>query len=78
MKLVLEIEPGETIEDACREAQKFSNVTHMPVTFTFNSVDCVAVPGGDPELLAQRQHHASQSRLRVTSEEGAMTWTTAS
>jgi len=69
MKLVLEIEPCETVQDACKEAQRCADLTQTPVEFEFNLVDCVAVPGGCPIILAARQRVASTSRPRVTSED---------
>jgi len=67
MKLRLEVEPCETLQDACQAAQEISDQTLMDVEFEFNSVDCVAVPGGCPITLHNAQQRASQSRFRVTS-----------
>lgn len=67
MKLKLEVEPCETIQDACREAQEIANKTKMDVEFEFNSVDCVAVPGGDPITLYGKWYDAQNQRPRVTS-----------
>ena len=69
MRLMLEVEPGETIQDACREAQKVADVTQWPVEFEFNSVDCVAVPGGCPITLHGRWFEVKDKRHRVTSKE---------
>ena len=67
MKLKLEVEPGETIQDACGEAQAIADKTAMDVEFEFNSVDCVAVPGGDPITLYGKWFDAKDQRPRVTS-----------
>jgi len=67
MKLRLEVEPCETLQDACQEAQNIADLTLMDCEFEFNSVDCVAVPGGCPITLHNAQQKASQSRFRVTS-----------
>lgn len=68
MKLKLEVEPGETIEDACTHAQAVADASDQPVEFQFNSVLCVAVPGGDADRLHERQYAASRAVPRVTSE----------
>lgn len=67
MKLKLEVEPGETVQDACREAQMIADATQWPVEFQFNSVDCVAMPGGDPITLHGKWYDAKGKRPRVTS-----------
>jgi hypothetical protein len=68
MKLLLEIEPCETIQDACREAQEIANKTAWNVEFAFNSVDLVAVPGGDAITLHGKWYDVKDKRHRVTSE----------
>jgi hypothetical protein len=67
MKLKLEVEPGETIQDACREAQEIADKTSWNVEFKFNSVDCVAVPGGDENTLHSTWFDVKDRRPRVTS-----------
>ena len=67
MKLKLEVEPGETIQDACREAQKIADATEWPVEFEFNSVDLIAVPRGDPITLHSAWFDVKDKRHRVTS-----------
>jgi hypothetical protein len=68
MKVKIEVEPGEDIQDACREAQKIADAIEQPVEFEFNSVDCVAVPGGDPITLYGNWFDTKHKRHRVTSE----------
>lgn len=69
MKLIMIVEPGEDLSDACRNAQEFANDCHWDVEFDFNSVHCIAKPGGDPELLAHRQQEASRRTPTVHSGE---------
>jgi len=68
-KLTLEVDPGCKVAEACTVAQRIANVAVTPVEFQFNSVLCVAVPGGDAELLAERQQEASRAVPRVTSSD---------
>jgi hypothetical protein len=70
--LRLRVPPMEKLEDACAKAQSIADRSCMDVEFEFNGVECVAVMGGDRELLAQRQSEAQNRRPRVTSAEGAM------
>lgn len=67
MKLKLEVEFCETIGDACDYAQAVADKVDDPVEFQFNSVLCVAVPGGCAVTLKNRQFEASQMKPRVTS-----------
>jgi len=69
MRLRLEIEPCENIQDACREAQRVADLTQTDCEFEFNGVDCVAVPGGNPITLHSRQHDAQNTHPRVTSRD---------
>jgi hypothetical protein len=70
--LRLIVPPMKKLEDACVKAQSIANDANMDVEFEFNGVDCIAVPGGDYELLAHRQSEIQNRRPRVTSAEGAM------
>ena len=67
MKLLLEVEPGETIQDACREAQNIADKVLMPVEFEFNGVECVAAPDGDPITLHARWREVTSTKPRVCS-----------
>jgi hypothetical protein len=69
VKLQLIVEPCEDLNDACRNAQRFADACEWDVEFQFNSVLCIAKPGGDPELLADRQREASLTVPTVTSAE---------
>jgi len=69
MKLRLEVEPCETLQDACQEAQNIADLTLMDCEFEFNSVDCVAVPGGEPTFLHERWSEVKDKRHRVTSKD---------
>jgi hypothetical protein len=68
MKLTIEIEPGETIEDACNYAQDIADKCQWPVEFEFNSVLCIAQPGGDPAALYERQQQAQHTKPTVYSD----------
>lgn len=67
MKLKLEVEPGETIQDACIFAQEVADKCDHPVEFAFNSVDCVAEPGGCHISLYNAWNDVKDKRHRVTS-----------
>jgi pyruvate-formate lyase-activating enzyme len=69
MKLRLEVEPCETIQDACNDAQWLADKTAWNVEFEFNGVDCVAVPGGEPTFLHERWSEVKDKRHRVTSKD---------
>jgi hypothetical protein len=70
VKLRLEIEPGETLVDACEAAQDLADKCEWPITFDFNGVRCVAEVGGVAELLAERQSEAQRTVLLVRSYDG--------
>lgn len=63
----MEIEPGETLAAACVNAQEVADKCEWPVEFQFNSVRCVAIPGGDAQELADRQNLASRTVIQVRS-----------
>lgn len=65
--LSLWIEPGQKIDEAARQAQLLADQTQRAVGFLFNSVRCVAWPGGDAERLSQAYHDALASELVVYS-----------
>lgn len=67
MKLQLEIEPCETLNDACEFAQALADRNEHPVESMFNSVLCIAQPGGCKMKLAGRYREASSSYLTVYS-----------
>lgn len=68
-RLTFTVEPGETIEDAAEEAQRIADATSWTVFFEFNSVDCFAVPGGDPVRLVENQQQMQSTRPRAFSDE---------
>jgi hypothetical protein len=67
-KVQLHIAPGCSIAHACLQAQRLANQSDEPVIFEFNGIECVAVPGGNPELLAERQAEAQRQVPRVWNE----------
>jgi hypothetical protein len=68
MKLQIKVEPGETIEEACFFAQEVADKSTWPVEFEFNSVLCVAQPGGDADALYERQQQAQHTKPTVYSD----------
>ena len=70
-KLTLETRAGTNIDDACRKAQSVADQTGFNVEFMFNSVLCVAQPGGNAEELAERQQEAQAAVPTVYSREGS-------
>jgi len=61
MVLRLESEPGEMIEGDSHFAQDLANRIGVDVEFDFNGVKCVAVRGGDANLLAEEYVAAVRS-----------------
>ena len=51
---------GSEISKTCADAQRIADLLGVTVEFRFNDVLCMAVPGGDAVLLAERQQ-AEQS-----------------
>lgn len=49
----IDIRPGASIDSACIEAQRLADLLQIAVGFKFNSVECVAVPGGDADVLSE-------------------------
>jgi len=68
-KLTLEVPATTELDEACNRAQLIADAAMLAVEFEFNGVDCVAVPGGDPYVLEQRQSAAQNTRPRVTNSE---------
>lgn len=44
---------GARVERACIQACALAERLHIPVHFTFNDVQCIALPGGEPETLVE-------------------------
>lgn len=53
--LTAEVKPGAEIGHVCREAQALADELKVLVKFAFNGVTCLARPGGNADLLAERQ-----------------------
>ena len=66
--LTLDTFGGDDIETVCVEAQRIADLLNRGVGFQFNSVRCVAIPGGDAAKLAERQQRAQRSTLVVHSD----------
>jgi hypothetical protein len=60
---------GDDIEQVCAEAQRIADSVGRAVGFKFNSVRCVAVPGGSAAKLAERQQLAQRSEMVVHSDD---------
>jgi hypothetical protein len=60
------------IEEVAREAQRIADLTDRSVGFEFNSVRCVAWPGGSAEKLAELQQEAQRHQLVVYSNSGSI------
>lgn len=59
---------GDSIDKTSAEAQRIADLLDRAVGFEFNSVRCVAVPGGNADKLADRQQRAQRSVLVVHSD----------
>lgn len=70
--ITLDVQPGDNIEAVCVEAQTIADNLGRSVGFHFNSVRCVAIPGGSAEKLAENQQEASRSELVVYSNSAAV------
>ena len=55
LQLRVEAFAGSTIDDTARDAIYLANRLGITVMFKFNSVECMARPGDDPEKLAMQQ-----------------------
>lgn len=60
LKITVEAFPGSDIPHLCIEMQGLANRLGVNVVTSMNGVKCMAVPGGNPVLLAERQR-ASQA-----------------
>lgn len=60
--LKIECVAGEAIADCCRAAQYIADQLRITVEFQFNSVKCLASPGGDGDLLAERYTSEAQRK----------------
>lgn len=65
--LSLEAWPGDNIDRVAASAQDIADKLDRSVGFTFNSVRCVAMPGGNAEKLAEMQQEAQNGELVVYS-----------
>lgn len=65
--LTLETFGGDNVAVVCAEAQGIADKLDRAVGFTFNSVRCVAMPGGTAQRLVEMQQEAQSSALVVYS-----------
>jgi hypothetical protein len=61
--IILDITAGTSIETACADAQRVSDILGINVEFKFNGVKCFAGIGGNAELLAKRQQWQQSRKL---------------
>lgn len=61
--LSIEISAGSSIERAAEDAQRIADILRVNVEFSFNEVRCLAVPGGMPDVLAERQQQEQARKL---------------
>lgn len=66
-RLTLDVGAGDDLEATCLEAQTIADRLDRSVSFHFNSVRCVAVPGGTAQGLADIQQEAQRSQIVVYS-----------
>jgi hypothetical protein len=74
--LTLYVGGGHRLDEVCRDAQNIADTLKRSVGFTFNSVRCVAMPGGDAAKLAEMQQEASRSEFVVYSNSAAVEFET--
>jgi hypothetical protein len=60
----VEVRSGTQIELAAKEAIDLANRLGIIVRFTFNTVSCIAHPGGDPKVLVDN--------WRIAADRGGM------
>jgi len=65
--VTLNVPPGTPIGIAAADAQDFADKADAAVDFQFNSVRCVAIPGGNAGELVERQQRASRCQFVVYS-----------
>ncbi len=61
--LTLDFSAGTSIETACEDAQRVSDILGVNVEFKFNGVKCFAGIGGKADVLAQRQQKEQARKL---------------
>lgn len=61
--LEIDITAGTSIETACADAQRISDILGINVEFKFNGVKCFAGIGGNADLLAERQQWQQSRKL---------------
>lgn len=66
--LTMHVPPCTDIAKAAADAQGLVDTTNRCVGFTFNSVRCVAWPGGSAERLVEAYNEAANSELIVYSD----------
>lgn len=54
ISMSIDLLAGTSIATACSEAQRIADMLRVSIKFRFNGVECAAVPGGNPVLLAER------------------------
>lgn len=61
--LAIEIHAGSSIDSASADAQRIADLLGITCVFEFNDVRCIALPGGDASLLAERQQEEQSRKL---------------
>ena len=59
--LTVEISPGTSIEQACKDAVEMANAIRVCIWFSFSGVRCLARAGDDPAKLAESWEQALKS-----------------
>lgn len=55
---------GVSIDRASLDAQRVADILGLTVEFSFNDVECWAIPDGDAAMLAERQQEEQKRKLK--------------
>lgn len=61
--ITIDCTAGSAIDNVAADAQRIADMLGISVDFRFNDVHCVAAPGGNAELLSERQQHQQSRKL---------------
>lgn len=73
MYIEVKFHGGEPIVRACRDACALANRIQCDVHFQFNDVYCMALQGGDPDVLVENFQAAQRAHPMATSHPMATT-----
>lgn len=62
LNLLVEVDPGSSIERASSDAMELANKLGLTVQFKFNDVLCMALPGGSAADLSTAYFEAQKSK----------------